>query len=227
MNGIRSALTTRGIRRLCHFTPSRNLAHILTGTQGILATKHLAAEERSVLNATDLVRYDGHTGHICCSIEYPNAWYFRKARKGELLFRDWVVLLLSAELMLLPGVKFCPRNAAAGRGVHLKEGVDGLDALYAPTVVGANNRTYKRTPGRSKAIPTDEQAEVLIPDSIPLAAIVGVAVASEDQAKLEIERLRILGVEPPPFFIAPLFFDADGLSKAIKNGNVPPEVPAK
>lgn len=227
MKDLQSALRARGIRRLCHFTPSRNLAHIVTGTQGILATKQLAAAERSVLNATDLERYDGHTGHICCSIEYPNAWYFRKARQKELLFRDWVVLLLSPDLMLLPDVKFCPRNASAGRGVYLKEGLEGFEALFAPTVVGMSSRTYRRTAKRSKAMPTDEQAEVLVPDSIPLAAVLGIVVVNEEQATLEIERLRILGATPPPFFVAPLFFDANGLSEAIQNGNVPAEVSVK
>jgi hypothetical protein len=222
MKDLASAVRARGIRRLCHFTPSRNLGHILSGTRGILATKHLAADERSVLNPTDLQRHDGQTGHICCTIEYPNAWYFREVRGREVLFRDWVVLLLSPDLLLLPNVKFCPRNASAGKGVHLKEGLNGFEALFAATVDGA--RTYRRAVSRSSAMPTDEQAEVQIPDNIPLEAIAGVAVLNAEQARLEIERLKILRVRLPPFFIAPLFFDARGLSAAIRNGNVPPEV---
>jgi len=102
----------RGITRLCHFTPSRNLAHILSGGLGILATKHLKDDERALYNATDLARLDGHEDHICCSIEYPNAWYFDRAKDREPLFRDWVVLLINPRYLWEDGTKFCPRNAA-------------------------------------------------------------------------------------------------------------------
>jgi len=92
IEAIRQEVAKRRIARLCHFTPSRNLAHIAAGEIGILATRNLQQDERSVLNPTDLQRLDGHTGYISCSIEYPNAWYLDRARAQDTLFRDWVIL---------------------------------------------------------------------------------------------------------------------------------------
>jgi hypothetical protein len=77
---IKKKVRQRGVTRLCHFTPSRNLIHIASGVTGILATKKLEAEERKLYTPTDLLRFDGHAGFISCSLEYPNAWYFDKAR---------------------------------------------------------------------------------------------------------------------------------------------------
>ena len=122
MNGIRERANRRGVTRLCHFTPSRNLAHIASDTRGILASRHLKGDEAAIFNPTDKARLDGHTGHVCCSIQYPNAWYFRRARENERLFPDWVVLLIDARYLWQAGTKFCPRNAAAGHGRVVHEG---------------------------------------------------------------------------------------------------------
>ena len=220
------AIEKRGIRRLCHFTPSRNLAHIVIGKKGILATARLERTERDVFNPSDLQRLDGHKDHICCSVEYPNAYFFRRARENEILFKDWVVLLLDPTLMLVDGVKFCSRNASAERGRLIKEGMAGFESMYAPTVVGAYNKKFVRFQKQSPAVTTDNQAEVLIPDQIPLERIVAVAVRTKDQAVLEIERLRLLGLtQLPRFLVAPLFYDPDALMPALYNGNVPPETP--
>src|SRR5262245_52156175 len=94
IDGIRLDACARGINRLCHFTPSRNLVHIASGSTGLLATKMLKASERSVYTQTDLRRIDGYEHSVCCSIQYPNAWYLDKAQLDEPLFKDWVILLI-------------------------------------------------------------------------------------------------------------------------------------
>ena len=71
---IKREVIRRGITCLCHFTPSLNLIHIVSGTMGVLASKKLKEDERSIFTMTDLMRLDGHEGYISCSIEYPNAW---------------------------------------------------------------------------------------------------------------------------------------------------------
>lgn len=49
MNGkIKEEVERRGISRLCHFTPSRNLGQILSGTFGVLATRNLEKDERHI-----------------------------------------------------------------------------------------------------------------------------------------------------------------------------------
>ena len=179
MNGtidpIRMSVHRRGITRLCHFTPSRNLAHIANDPRGVLATRHLKADEQTLFNPTDIERLDGYPDHVCCSIQYPNAWYFKRARDNEILFRDWVVLLIGPHYLWRIGTKFCPRNAAADRGRLISEGVEAFDALFADVVEGA--RSYRRGPNHPGCLPTDEQAEVLIPDRIRRGDMQGVVVA--------------------------------------------------
>lgn len=220
---IRTKVTTRQISRLCHFTPSRNLLHIASDPNGILSTARLQADEKAVFNATDIARYDGFPDHVCCSIQYPNAWYFRTARKNENLFADWVVLFIKPDHLWAPGTKFSERNAAANRGAAVAEGADALDSMFKPQVLGAYGRVFTRTPAHPSWLPTDQQAEVLIPDRVAREDILGVAVADESQAKREVSRLRLVKAVIPPIVIAPDFFRPDWLSTQLLSGRVPPE----
>lgn len=217
-------LKHRGVTRLCHFTPSRNLAHILHSGE-LIPTSELEAEERQLYNPTDLERLDGFKSHVCCSIEYPNPWYFEKARAKERLFQDWVVILIEAKYLADDATLFCVRNAAAGRGALVRGGADAFDAMFAQRVVGANERVYSRSATRPSACPTDDQAEVLIARHISVKDFLGVAVFSVEQAKLEVVRLQMTGYqeELPPVLIAPAFWDKFALSAAMRSGSVPAE----
>lgn len=222
---IKNETERRGITRLCHFTPSRNLAQIASGTSGILSTRKLQKDERSVFTPTDLLRYDNHEGHICCSIEYPNAWYFDRARSAEVLFKDWVVLLINPKYLWLKGTKFCPRNAAANSGREIKEGAEAFMALYQDTVRGAGGNNFIRNSNHLLCCPTDQQAEVLIPDRIPLDDILGIVVSSEEQVKNELSRFKLLKISEDrfKFIIAPTMFQKRPLSGLIRSGNRPTE----
>jgi hypothetical protein len=227
---IKAEARRRRITRLCHFTPSRNLGQILIGNVGILATQKLKSDERSVYVATDLERLDGFTDHICCTIEYPNAWYFEKARAKEVLFKDWVILLIDPRYLWSKGTRFSYRNAAAAFGADVAEGEAAFRRMFAAKTVGAYGKTFMRTPQRFDSCPTDEQAEVLVPDTISLADIIGVAVQSETQARNELVRIQLLQVPQPVqdrlrFVIAPDFFDKNRLSSSLKAGRRPEETP--
>ena len=221
ITSIRTKAAERGISRLCHFTPSRNLGHIASDPRGLLASRHLKADEKAVFNPTDSERLDGHTNHLCCSIQYPNAWYFRTARGKETLFRDWVVVFIKSHYLWRAGAKFCPRNAAAGYGRSVREGATAFDALFAQSVVG--NRTYERGPDHPAFLPTDEQAEVLIPDAVEQEDVIGIAVRDQAQAKREIAALKILGRKSPRIFVVPVFYSPGSLSSLLRAGSTPAE----
>ncbi len=194
--------------------------HIAIGDVGILSTASLENDERSIFNPTDLSRLDGQKGHICCSIQYPNAWYFDKARAKDILFRDWVVLLVKPDYLWQEGTLFCPRNAAASYGALLKPGIAGFEGMYANSVTGAGGFTRRRVAAHLPACPTDQQAEVLVADRILMSDIVSVAVSSEEQARTERVRLEINGLNPDmfSFTIAPGFFDKHQLDAGITRG---------
>jgi hypothetical protein len=217
---IRRLVGEYGITRLCHFTPSRNLAHIARGGVGILATAALEADERRDFNPTDLARLDGHKSHISCSIEYPNAWYFDQAAAKDHLFTDWVVLGLDPAHLWRDDTLFCPYNASKGYGRGIQSGVDGFMALFTPSV-----REWRRNVLTPAWRPTDEQAEVLVADLIPMASIRSVIVSSLSQAKREAARLETLGVAPKNFnwTIAPTLFKKHELHAYLFRGERPPE----
>ena len=223
ISSIRKEVEGRGITRLCHFTPSRNLGYIAEDPTGILASQNLREDEKAVFNPTDSERLDGHPNHVCCSIQYPNAWYFRTARSKERLFRDWVVLMIRAHYLWRTGTKFCPRNAAALHGRLIREGPEAFRGLFAATVEGAGASTFTRGQNHPDFLPTDQQAEVLIPDQIERQDVVGIAVRDDAQAKREVAALKFLGQEPPPIVIVPQFYDPNALSGLLRAGRVPDE----
>ena len=215
---IRVEAIKRGIRRLCHFTPSRNLSYIAEDSKGILSAKHLQEDEKAIFNPTDLKRLDGYPDHVCCSIQYPNAWYFRIAREREALFRDWVVLFINERYLWREGVKFCPRNASKRHGRHVSGGIQAFKMLFA-----AESGSFRRKAGHPVFLPTDEQAEVLIPDQIERHDIIGIAVYDDAQAQRETIRLKLLGLHIPPIVIVPEFFDPGELSRQLRAGVIPTE----
>ena len=216
---IQAEVEKRGITRLCHFTPSRNLGHIAADKEGILASRHLQERERANFNPTDIKRLDGYTDHVCCSIQYPNAWYFRNARDRQpLLFPDWVVLLINPYYLWRRGAKFSPKNAAAKRGEFVREGFPAFKALFAESV-----GKFSRGPHHPDFLSTDEQAEVLIQDRIRYQDILAVAVCDEAQARLENSRLRLLGRSFSTFIIAKEFYYPYKLSGLLRSGKIPRE----
>lgn len=225
IDAIQQDIAKRGITRLCHFTPSRSLAHILAGGAGILPSRLLEEEDRLLFNPTDLQRLDGHPDHICCSIEYPNAWYLDRARKGEILFRDWVVIFIDPAVLASERTLFCPRNAAAGYGAYISSGHEAFASMFALSVPGAQGKVRGRTLLHLPCSPTDDQAEVLVPDSIPPASIRAIGVSSEEQAQAESVRLKILGIDlgDLKFVVSPTLFDKYALSNAIRAGQRPSE----
>jgi hypothetical protein len=199
----------------------------LTGTTGILATRKLQENEREVFTPTDLERFDRHQGYICCSIEYPNAWYFDKAKSADILFTDWVILFIKSQYLWSSGTRFCPRNAASNYGRNIAEGEDAFFALFADAVQGANGIIRHRSRNHLACCPTDDQAEVLIPDTIGMADIYAFAVSTEKQAKNEAARLQILNVAEDRFkiVVAPDLFNKNNLSQLIRSGKRPKENP--
>jgi len=184
----------------------------------------LDEDERAILNSTDKQRLDGYTSFVCCSLQYPNPYYFSKARSNESLFLDWVILLLSIDLLENPNTLFCPFNAAIGRGAHVTSGESGFNSLFDRTVVSPL-RTLTRSPSHMKSCPTDLQAEILVPDLVPLQDVKAAVVSSEVQARTEVARLRQAQLDPSAleWYICSELFDRDSLRNAIHSGVKPAE----
>jgi hypothetical protein len=218
----------RGITRLCHLTPFRNLVHIATG-DGLLSTAQLSEAERRAFNQQDLQRLDEHPSHISCSIQYPNAWYLRQrrrdARGADHLFPDWVCLCIEPHHLWRDDTLFCPRNAAAARGRLVAGGTEAFRSLYGEEVDGAYGQRFTRSARREPACPTDEQAEVLVHRRIPLDDLQQIVVPDESQAKRTFIGLEQLEVPAGRFryAICAEFFAPYALSGLLKRGERPVE----
>lgn len=214
-----------GFTRLVHFTPARNLAHILRDGQ-LRSSRDLAQAAPQQFSPTGRERFDRHPDHVCCSFEYPNAYYRDKAstKVGNVNYPQWVILTLDRDLVRIPGDLFSDCNAAKGGGRYLQSGTDALAACWAsPSVPGG----YRRSPSQLVTTPNDLQAEALIPGPIPLSAVTGIIVSIEEVAEEQsaiLRRIR-LGPDQLPWKVAPVLYDKDELRRAIHDGIPPDETP--
>jgi hypothetical protein len=222
VNDILKRARDRGLTRLCHFTRAVNLPHILV-TGEIRSAGELASSAES-FRCTDMRRHDGRPHQICCSLEYPNAWYLDYVRAADRNFRDWVVLAFDLDLLSSAGVSFCPVNSARSKGARISEAtLESFEALFAQYVIG--NALRARLPGHPDWWPTDDQAEVLLSVAVPAAKIRRILVEGDSQAAMLHHQLRAQHLEDalPPIFVAPGLFDKYSLSKAIRIGIRPKE----
>jgi hypothetical protein len=192
-----AALAALPLARLTHFTPALNLPSIFADRQ-LRSVKDLSGDVRACYRATDLQRLDGYPDKVCCSLQYPNGFYFDIARrKADVVnYPDWVCLLLDKTVAAAEGTLFCPRNAAAAaRSAGV--GAVGLNACYAPSVRGQGGQTRTRGPQHDPGSPTDIQAEVLVTAPVPLSAIHAIVFPTEAAAVEEYGRLDRFGMLPP------------------------------
>ncbi|MFC8129663.1 DarT ssDNA thymidine ADP-ribosyltransferase family protein [Streptomyces sp. NPDC057302] len=223
MNHVLEQAQARGITRLCHFTKSANLSHILDTRQiRPVAALQTAAD---AYRPADTQRLDGAPEFTFLSVEYPNTWYLAQAASRDRHFQDWVILTLDLNLLATPGARFCPYNSARDRSANAQPGANGLNAMFAPTVTG--KVTLRRNPQHPPWWPTDDQAEIQMPGTIPLSAVGSLIVRDEKQAELEYFRHAQLGMTTllPPLVVAPVLFDKYALSRSVRSGKRPLETP--
>lgn len=80
-----------------------------------------------------------------------------------------------------------------------------------------------RGPEHPDWLPTDDQAEVLVPGQIGFSDVYGFVVRDDDQAAREASRLTLIGATVPRIVIVPEFFEPQVLSRRLRMGRVPSE----
>jgi len=221
---VRSLAETLGIQQLCHFTRVDLLPEIFRTGQ-ILPTSELLLRNPACTR-NDYHRRDNHLGFVSCSVQYPNLWVLDRFRERYPDSGDWAVLILRPNRIWAPGAQFSPVNAAHGSGTWVREGLTGLEAMFQPNP--PSKYPHPRGPDHLRCCPTDNQAEVLVPDGVPTADVVGIIVETQRRAiDIDIE----LFSSPSPDgqwqeFIPgspwvehhPEWFDSGGLAACISKG---------
>lgn len=216
--GAREFLEARGATRLCHFTKLQLLTHILSSDEGILASNSIRSDVKTV---TDTDRYDGELQYVCCSIEYPNSWFLRQAqqRNSDQIFRDWIVLYIDLRILDYRDAKFCACNAGKSWGRYIFSDLNKLSTLYSsPTVLGRQRNSYML-----ECCPTDDQAEVLIKDSIPRTYITGIAVGNDDVAARVSSILTTYSILNKRIYVSPDVLNTNW-SNIVRIGKRPNEI---
>ena len=218
VNDAYNFLLSKDVTRICHFTKAVSLLHILTSSDGILATNFLNEQQK---RNNDLERLDNNLDFVNCSIEYPNTWYLKRVRDNDPIFKDWVIIFIDLNSLKNKQLKFCPCNAATANGKYIDSEYSTLVNMYNPVLnyKWLRKRTAKMLP----CCPTDDQAELLIHKNIELSNITGLAVTNEMIAFEVDARCKILNVATPPIFIAPDLFETK-CSDLIRRGIRPQEV---
>ncbi len=211
------------LARLAHFTPAKNLPHIIR--DGMLrSSKDLADHAPEYFQPTDRERFDQQPDKLCCSFHFPNPYYLKIARaKSEFKnYPDWVCFLLGIDLVHRLGALFSTCNAAKGSGAHLEAGPDALSACFDDSVQPSGTT---RGSSHHPLAATDLQAEALIPGPVDLSQVQGIVVPSDEAASEEVGRLETLGLEPfeGPWIIAPDLFSRSGLRNLILGGDTSDE----
>lgn len=210
-------LNARGVTRLCHFTKLQSLTHIITSEEGILASNSI---RQDIKNVTDTARYDGELDFVCCSVQYPNSWFLRKAKQNnsDEIFAEWVVIYIDLRILQYKTAKFCPCNASTARGRYINEDMRKIESIF-----NYSTRNRVRTIKMLSCCPTDDQAEILIEYNIPRESIIGIATGNEDSAKRVYAMLKMYDLEFIPVYIAPDVLTTEW-SNMIREGRYPKEI---
>lgn len=195
-------LIKRGVTRLCHFTKFSSLTQIITSEDGILASNSIRSDIKDV---TDVARYDGELDHICCSVEFPNSWFLKRAEQNnrDKIFRDWVVIYIKPVVLNARQAKYCPCNASKAYGSYICDKMQTVESIFDTNVPAFD---YSRSQFMLSCCPTNGQAEILIKQNIPRKYFSGIAVNNIDMAQRVYSMLKMLDFKDLPIFISPDVF---------------------
>lgn len=210
-------LKNRGVTRLCHFTNLARFVHIISSETGVCATANI---DQDIKRETDHVRLDGECGYVCCSIEYPNSWFLRKAMERDIeeVFRDWIVLCIDLDVLRIRKIKYSPCNASTGNGNYIYSNEEELDMLFDPVCV-----RMKRNPQILDCCATDDQAEILIENNIPREMISKIIVGNTVVAAQVYSILKVYGIRDISIAVASDVLNTNW-SRIVRNGKRPEEM---
>lgn len=206
----------RGITQLCHFTRCSNLTGILTANRGLLPISYMNSAGLSY-TPCDNSRWEGHPECICCTIEFPNVFFFAKARERSP--DDWVVLLINPSYLWRASTLLSPCNASRGKGKYISKGPTAFRAMFADKSAGSE---ITRTDRQLVCAPTDIQAEALIAERIEVSDITGMVFQSQKDADRAIESLATNNIRTNiPIYIEHMFYVTYPLLNKINRGISP------
>lgn len=203
-------IADREIEHLIHFTPTINLLSIFE--QGKLLSRALI--EQFDINQTDIfdyiefmddIRFDDKS-FINLSIQHPNSFLFNHFRKKTSNEHHiyWCVLKIDKKYIYQADTLFSVTNAANShnkRNIGVTGDISKFRMLFTNSlqvVTSYSSRTITRNNLKVK-YPTDEQAEVLVKNEIPISDIL--QVCFKDEKDLATGKAALSGYDTSNFVV--------------------------
>ncbi|AOM79487.1 DarT ssDNA thymidine ADP-ribosyltransferase family protein [Pedobacter steynii] len=184
-------ITDRGITQLIHFTPTINLMSIFE--QGKILSRALL--EEFDINQTDIFDYVQFTdslrfddkNFINLSIQHPNHFLFSRFQQKtkDDTHITWCVLKIDKKYIYHADTLFSVTNAANShnkRNVGVTGDIGKFKLMFSSqlSIVTLNNSRIIQRGSLDPKYPTDEQAEVLVKNEIPVEDLIQVCFKDEN-----------------------------------------------
>jgi ssDNA thymidine ADP-ribosyltransferase, DarT len=188
LSPVEQVIKERSIREVLHFTTSPGLVGILASGK-VMCRDRLPTEKHIEYvytpNCPNRLKDAEWTGYVNLSISRVNQRMLNVSSNRWHADDDfwWIVLAFDVSILTESGVFFTTTNNTYQRCVRRSEGADGLRALFAPSVeFGHHGSRQHRYDGMPDQFTTDEQAEVLYPDAIPIDKVRALYVREAEHA---------------------------------------------
>jgi len=204
----------RGIQYLVHFTPTINLFSIFT--QGKILSRaileRMGIQHYDILDAiqfTDNVRYD-NKNYINLSIQRPNFKLFNRFRQNTAFMNHifWCVLLIDTKYIYSSETLFSITNAANSFN---KKDISGEITTFRKMfdeeieiVTSYDKKIFKRV-DLKPCYTTDQQAEVLVKDEIPIDDIL--KICFQNEIELARTKAALIDFNTSKFIVDKSFFN--------------------
>ena len=180
----------REIEYLIHFTPTINLLSIFE--QGKLFSRkrleQLDIDQTDIFDYvefTDKIRFDDKN-YINLSIQHPNSFLFNRFREktADKSHIYWCVLRIDKKYIYHQSTLFSITNAANSHNkkkIRVTGDINKFQMMFVDTlqiVTSYDSKTIQRGNLKPK-YPTDEQAEVLVMNEIPISDILQICFKDE------------------------------------------------
>ncbi|GHC37372.1 hypothetical protein GCM10010096_03560 [Alcaligenes pakistanensis] len=176
---------SRNITEVLHFTTNRGCLGVLA-KQSLMARQRLAEDNTLEfilqVNAEDRSRDAAWHDYVNLSISRINTHFFNVSGHWH---RDkdiwWCILSFSPEILEHSGVHFTTTNNMYS-GVRRAVGAEGLNALFAPSIVQWHSSVVARKAGLPNHMTTCMQAEALYPGGVSTEFLRAIYVADDAHA---------------------------------------------
>jgi hypothetical protein len=200
---IETVIAQRRIEEVLHFTSNHGLVGSLA-IGSVISRKRLPEHNHLAFVAapTSRVRQEALSyfnkdenwlDYVNMSLSELNCNYYNFAKGWHSDDRWWVILSFSPELLSEPGVYFTTTNNVYEH-VHREKGSGGLQKLFAPRI-NRKGTWYATRQGRIASLPTCQQAEVLVPEQVPISFLRRIYVLTEDHHDLVVGWLGQFKIE--------------------------------